>query len=198
MSDNFENIFDGNELEFDWFPDELSETEPYDEITDLSYEAQELMNAYDDTEEIDSIATDIEEYPKERLDMCMNSVFSDVKEKLCGVKCDVQSEYFSEYIDELSSDCEIISTPIHNCSKSELKSRVEQCIEENGCIIAAIDNSGFESETVFLDGGSRVVNVVGIDDSFIYLSDNFFSGNMTSISIEDFLKLDGMILEVLK
>lgn len=209
MSYNYDQVFEGKELEFDWFPDSiemLEEISDYSEITDLKIEAKELpidiISALDN-ENTNLRNDEIREDFGEGLDGAMGYVFSEVEEKLCGIESKIKSEYLTDYIDELNQKCEVICTNICNCSESELRSRVEQCVNDNGCVIATIDNICLtyddEMESVFLDDGIKTIEIIGIEDLVVIAKDySLYFESRIEININKFLKLNGIILEVFK
>ena len=133
----------------------------------------------------------------------MNEVFSCVYEELCGYELSIKSEILSDYIKEMNKSCEVIQTDINSCSESELAARVERCIGENGRVIAVVDNDMWEEifgnhDTVFMDSGLRTILIDGKDDNHIYVCDYANQDFNMSITVGDFAKLHGILLEVLK
>lgn len=190
------------ETEFDWFPDEneIMYAQTDDRIENQTYTEYDLYEtAY--VEPAQAEQRDI--IFSESLDGAMNEVFSSVYEELCGYELSMKSEILSDYIKELNKSCEVIQTDIDSCTASELAARVERCIGENGRVIAVVDNDMWEEmlgnhDFVFMDSGLRTILIDGKEDDYIYVCDYANQDFNVSITVGDFAKLHGILLEVLK
>lgn len=212
----FEDINEVN-VEFEWFPQEtgsVMEELTYQEIRDLKPDALKISDfGYDDGTEnnaVEKYFTENEadfgeqeavEYFGDDLRMMMTNVFSEVKEKLCGLEVEAHSDLLADYIEDLKQRCEVFSTNLYNRSQSEIYARITQCLGEGGCVIAAVDNGQWEGteKTELLDGGIRTIEIIGAKDEILFLHDyGTPERNNDHMMMSDFAKLNGILLEVLK
>lgn len=214
----FEAFFKEEIAEFDWFSEEkeaFAEETIYSELEDLRAEAEMSLensekednlekNEYSEIECMDEAieAVNVPEiYFGEELDMAMKYVFSDVKKKLCGRQTEVSSGLVADYIDEIRKNCEVFFSELHNCTESEVYARISQCLAENGCVITAVDNGQWEDEkeyeSIFMDDGMRILEVIGIDGEYLIIND-YGKTDGRKIQVSEFIKMNGLLLEVLK
>ena len=207
------NYFEGIEEieEFDWFP-ETDTSDDYESIVDLKNKA-ENENTY---EEIDNKY----EYGEIEDDMLMwhytgglqetmNSVFSNVYEKICGAELDVNSKYLHDYTDKLSEKAVVVQSGICDTrniekNRSMIESKIKACLCENGSLIAVVSNDTWENirydeESAFLDNGMRVIQIIGMRDDEIVINDYLDEKGMgVSVPSEQFCQMHGILVEVYK
>lgn len=139
----------------------------------------------------------------------MNSVFSDVYEKMCGTELKINSKYLCDYTYRLSEKAVVVQSGICNIqnpasNRSTVESKIKACLSENGALISAVPNDARKNinnsgETAFLDDGMRVMQIIGMcgDDIIIndYLDEN---GKGVSVPSNRFCRMQGILLEVYK
>lgn len=184
-----DDILEGKELEFDWFP-EYKETDEYTGIIDLSNIAghrPEVLLEFSDS-----------------LEAGMNQTFSSVYERLCGSGMEQQSVLLSDCLEALNRGCEVIKRELGECTEQEITARIEVCLSENGCVIAAVDNEDWKAwkdmeASLFMDSGIRVIEIAGIVDTCIVANDAADGDkDFVMVPLSDFSAMNGLLLEVLK
>lgn len=195
--------FEANEVEYDWFSEQPENENKFEDVADLRDSAALAV------EEMDKRLIELPETGKEGvtfaegLEGSMNMAFSSVYEKLCGTPPQKQYELISEWTRELGERCEVIRTELGKCTQAEIAARISACFNENGCVLAVLDNGIWQEvkdgEELFLDGGLATVEISEINDGQLTLL-NYNRGQRREIrmSVDSFVETCGLLFEVLK
>ena len=209
--ESMDDIKEGKDLEFDWFP-ECRETDDYTGIMDLShiaahkFEGETEGEAEEEYSEIPTGKGGPEAFVcyDGGLEKALNRTFSSVHERLCGDRLEFQSILLSDCVEALNVGCEVIRSKLSECTDQEISARIEVCLNENGCVIAAVDNESWKElvgmeASLFMDSGIRIIEITQVKDDCIIVND-IADGNEDSVkvTISKFSRMNGLLLEVLK